>query len=191
MKNIVCLLGSPRKEGNSDILAAHLVDAASKLGASAGTFKLNRLNYRGCQACMGCKTGHDRCVLKDDLTHVLEAVGETDILVLASPIYYSEVSAQLKTFVDRTFSFLTPDFLANGHKSRLAPGKKLVFIQTQGQPDENAYQDVFEKLKLFFAWYGFEDAHVIRACAVQEAGDVREREDLFKKTEEIAEKLMA
>jgi multimeric flavodoxin WrbA len=80
---------------------------------------------------MTCKTKLDRCVLKDDLSEVLDAVRETDILVMATPVYYGEVSSQLKGFIDRTFSFLVPDYTTNPNPSRLQSNKKLVFIQTQ------------------------------------------------------------
>ncbi len=191
MKKIVCLLGSPRKDGNSDFVAKRLVDLAAGRGARVESFKLNSLTYRGCQACMGCKTGADRCILRDDLAKVLKAAAEADTLVMASPIYYSDITAQLKAFIDRTFSYLTPDYLSNGHAGRLDAGKKLVFIQTQGRPDERAYEEVFEKIKLFFAWYGFDQAYLIRACAVQNPGDVMDREDIFEAVEEIALKITA
>src|SRR5208337_2639400 len=155
--NIVCLLGSPRMKGNSSTIAKHFCDMAEKLGAQVRTFALNEIRYRGCQGCMACKTKLDRCALKDDLTEVLEAVRETDILVLASPVYYWDVSAQVKAFLDRTFSFLVPDFITNPQKSRLEPGKKLVFVLAQANPDENSFTHIFQKFDYFFRAYGFTD----------------------------------
>ena len=95
---IVCLLGSPRKNANSSIIAARFCTTAQNLGAQAQTFTLNDLNYRGCRGCHACKTKLERCSLQDDLTQVLEAVRKTDILVLASPVYYWDVSAQMNPF---------------------------------------------------------------------------------------------
>lgn len=103
---VVCLLGSPKPKGNSAFLAERFCSAAEARGAGVETFSLNQLNYRGCQACMACKTKHDRCVLKDDLEPVLDAVRQTDALVLATPVYYGEVTSQMKGFIDRTFSLL-------------------------------------------------------------------------------------
>jgi len=87
--------------------------------------------HTGCQACYACKTKLDRCILKDDLTPVLEAVKNSDVLVIATPTYYGDVSGQLKCFMDRTYSYLKPDYITNSQPSRLAPGKKLVFIITR------------------------------------------------------------
>ena len=70
---ISCLLGSPRKESNSATIAGQFNETAKSLGARVETAVLNRLNYRGCQGCMSCKTTSDKCVLKDELAEVRSA----------------------------------------------------------------------------------------------------------------------
>ena len=99
---IVSLLGSPRTAGNSATIANHVLKIAGELGAETRSFELNRLNYQGCQACYACKTKLDRCVLKDDLSEVLAAVSEADAAVLASPVYYGDITSQLKGFGETT-----------------------------------------------------------------------------------------
>ena len=186
---IVCVLGSPRPKGNSFVIADRFCRAAEAEGAESQTFALNKLKYRGCQACMTCKTKLDRCVLKDDLAQVLDAIRDADILVMASPIYYGEVSSQMKAFIDRTFSYLVPDFPTNPQPSRLAPGKRLVMILAQGDPGEEQYADVFPRYTSFFKWYGFDESHLIRACGVLAPGEVEGREEVMSQTAELARKL--
>ena len=188
--NIVCLLGSPRPKGNSAAIARRFCDTAESLGANVTTFALNKLKYRGCQACMTCKTKLDKCVLKDDLAEVLDAIRDANVLVMASPVYYGEVSSQLKAFIDRTYSYLVPDFATDPNPCRLPPGKELVFIQAQGHPDENLFNDIFPRYDSFFKWYGFSDSHLIRACGVNEKGEVEKREDIMKLAQDTAEKIM-
>lgn len=190
MKKITCLLGSPRPKGNSTTIAKRFCETAEKLGAQVTTFALNKLTYKGCQACMTCKTKLDKCVLKDDLTQVLDSIREADILVMATPTYYADVSGQMKCFIDRTFSYLVPDYMTNSNPSRLSAGKKLVFIQTQGQPEESMYADVFPRYDFFFQWYGFKDNYVIRGCGLMNAGEAEAREDIMKAAEETARKVM-
>jgi len=187
--NIVCLNGSPRKDGNSATIAKRFCDTAEKTGARVRTFALNDLDYRGCQGCMACKTKREDCVLNDDLTEVLEAVRDTDVLVLASPVYFWAVTSQLKAFIDRSFSYLTPDFLTSDVKSRLAPGKKLVFILTQGNPDPGLFGDIFQNIDYFFKAYGFEESHLIRACGVGGPGEAAKLEDVMQLTRTTAEKV--
>jgi multimeric flavodoxin WrbA len=95
---IVCLLGSPRSEGNSATIARRFLEAAESLGAESRTFELNRLAYRGCQGCYACKTSLDRCVVNDDLTEVLQAVKDADVVIYASGVHYGDLTAQLKLF---------------------------------------------------------------------------------------------
>jgi len=187
---IVCLLGSPRPKGNSSTLARRLCDRARELGAKVQVIRLNKLTYRGCQACMACKTKTDRCILKDDLEAVLEAVRGADTLVLASPIYYGEIASQLKAFIDRTFSFLAPDYTTNPRPSRLVPGKRLVFILAQGQPDDRQFDDVFPRYEYFFKWYGFTETYLIRTCGVMDVGDVEAHREAILLAEETAAKVM-
>ncbi|MEJ2689478.1 MAG: flavodoxin family protein [Deltaproteobacteria bacterium] len=163
---IACVLGSPRRKGNSAIIANHLLTTAEKQGAECKSFFLNGLRYYGCQACYSCKTKSDKCMIKDDLAEVLDAVREADVLVVATGTYFGEITGQLKTFFDRTFSFLTPDFHENPQPSRLAPGKKLIFIITQGQANEELYADIYPRYERFFKMYGYADRHLIRCMAM-------------------------
>jgi multimeric flavodoxin WrbA len=188
---IVNLLGSPRPKGNSAAMAGKFCETAQGLGAEVTTFALNKLKYRGCQACMTCKTKLEKCVLKDDLEEVLDAVRDAEVLVLATPIYYSDISSQLKAFIDRTYSYLVPDYMTNPAPCRLSPGKKLVFIEAQGHSDESLFADVFPKYDSIFKWYGFSDSYRIRACGVFQKGEVETREDIIKLAEETARKIMA
>jgi multimeric flavodoxin WrbA len=186
---IACLLGSPRTEGNSSTIARRFLKTAEMLGAETTAYELNQRTYRGCQACYACKTKLDRCVLKDDMAEVLDAVKAADVVVLASPVYYGEISSQLKGFMDRTFSYLVPDYRTNLQPSRLAP-KKLIFVLTQGHPDEAAFADIFPRYEGFLKWQGFSDVKLIRACGVGPGSSESVPEQVLRLAEETAEALM-
>jgi multimeric flavodoxin WrbA len=182
--NIVCLKGSPRKGGNSSAIADRLMTVAAGQGAGTVTFELNSLQYRGCQGCYACKKTLDRCILDDDLTKVLEAVRNADIVVLASPVYYGDISGQLKCFIDRTFSFLTPDYVTSKTPSRLPPGKRLIFILTQGNPDTRLFDDIYPRYDKFLKWYGFAESRLIRACGIGPATQDKVPEQKLKEAED-------
>lgn len=187
---VVCLLASPRPGSHSAAIARRFLDTAAALGADTRAFALNKLTYRGCQACYACKKRLEHCGLRDDLTQVLEAVRESDTLVLATPTFFGDVPGQLKCFIDRTYSFLTPDFETNPQKSRLEPGKKLVFVITQGHPDESVFADVFPRYDRLMKETGFAESHLIRACGVSpDSGATVEK--YLAKAEELARALMA
>lgn len=188
--NVVCLLGSPRPKGNSAAVAAKFMETAESLGAQTQTFALNKLEFKGCQACYVCKTKKDHCALHDGLIPVLDAVKDCDVLVVATPIYYGEVSSQTKAFIDRTFSYVKPDYMTNPVPSRLKPGKKGVWIIAQQSPAGDQFADVFPRYDYFFKWYGFEN-HLIRALGVHQPGDVLAKDDIMAQAESLAKKLVA
>ena len=187
---IVALLGSPRINGNSSAIAARFLQTAESLGAETKTFSLNKMNFKGCQACMNCKEKLDHCVLNDDLTEVLREIHDADVLVMATPVYFGDITAQLKMFIDRTYSYYVPDFMTQAIPGRLPLGKQLVFIQTQGQTDENMFNDIYPKYELFFQFLGFKNNHLIRACGVNEAQDAGNREDILTLAEDTARQIM-
>lgn len=186
---IVALLGSPRPNKNSATIANRFSSTAAECGAETRTFELNKLTYRGCQGCYACKTGHEVCVVQDDLTQVLAAVQEADLVLLASPVYYGEVTAQLKGFIDRTFSYLKPDYLTNAQPSRLSP-KKLVFVLTQGHPDEALFADIYPRYAGFLQWMGFAESRLIRACGVGPGMTDAVPESVLLKADETARELV-
>lgn len=186
---IVCVLGSPRPKGNSTTIAKRFCEKAEELGATVRAYTLNELDYKGCQGCMSCKERTDRCVLKDDLTEILNGIMEKDMLVLATPVYFGSVSGQVKTFIDRTFSFMVPDFRTNPNPSRLAPGKKAVFISAQGGP-EDMFTDIQTRYENYFKRYGFAESHFIRGCGIRELGDIEDRDDLLEQAEKMAGELV-
>jgi len=159
---LVSILGSPHSQGNGGTITSRFTETAAKLGAEVRQFELNNLNYRGCQACYKCKTTLDRCGLSDDLTQVLEAIRDTDTVLISSPIYMSELPGPVKSMIDRTFSFLPPDFLSNPNASRVS-GKKVVLIITHGAPGQ-AYAEVGKRyenvLKLSL---GLKEFHFLEA----------------------------
>ncbi len=187
----VCVLGSPRPKGNSNTIAEHFCHTIAKVGSEVQTFVLNNLTYKGCQGCMSCQTKLARCVLTDDLTEILDAIREADLLVMATPVYFSDVSSQMKGFIDRMYSYLVPDYRTNPQKSRLSPGKKLVFIQVQARPDEHKFADVFPRYEEFFEWYGFKERYHIRCWGIRELGEVKGRKEVFIRADDVAMQVMA
>ena len=166
---IVALMGSPRKNSNSTTLDNAFLEQAAQLGAQTQAFALNQLNYKGCQGCYACKGKSETCAVKDDLAPVLAALAQADLWVVASPIYFGQISGQLKSCLDRWFSFLVPDYMTNPRPCRLAPGKKSVWCLSQAGP-ENNFADVYPLYIGFLRWYGFTDHHLLRATATGQAG---------------------
>lgn len=167
----VCLLGSARRDGNSDTLANEFLQQARTHGAPVEKFALSDMQYSGCKNLFHCKTGLDHCGQMDDLTPVLAAISQAQVLVLASPVYFTSVTGQLKLAIDRFFSFFVPNYPTAAQKSRLSADRHLVFLQTQGEPTDR-YEDLMKSFSASFNGLGFDKQHLIRACGVRNPGDI-------------------
>lgn len=107
--NILVLNGSPRAQGDTAKMVKAFRSAAENAGHAVTVFPVCRMDVRGCLACEYCHgKGQGTCVQKDDMQAIYDALRETDMLVLASPIYYHNISGQLKCVIDRFYAALFP-----------------------------------------------------------------------------------
>ena len=179
-----CILGSPRRGGNSDVLAGRFSEQARLHKAEIKTYTLSDINYKGCINLFDCKTRSTKCGQVDGLSPVLESIAQSQVLVMASPIYFTNITGPMKLVIDRFFSFFVPDYPTAEIKTRLSPNRHVVLIQTQGEP-ENRYADVFEQYSMSFKGLGFENMHLIRAWGVREPADVLAYPEFFNQCDAV------
>ncbi len=188
MTRIVCLLGSPRAGGNSDALADAFCNAAVGQGAQCRQFALRDLRFQGCVNLRQCKSGAETCGLDDDLLPVLDAVAGADVVVIATPIYFCNMTGLAKQALDRFFSFFVPDYVTADVPSRLGRDKALVLIQVQGEGPER-YGDLLGQYGPALDKLGFQRRELIRACGVREVGDVLQQDSVMQQAEALARQL--
>ena len=101
-KKVLILSGSPRKGGNSDLLCDEFLRGARESGHDAEKIRVTEKKIAPCSGCYYC-TDHDgACVHRDDIAEVLQKMIDADVIVLASPVYFYSIDAQLKAVIDRT-----------------------------------------------------------------------------------------
>ncbi len=100
MKTLLAIASSPRRNGNSESLLKEFCRAAEDAGWNVEMLRINNLKFRPCQACDACaKDG--KCILNDDMQDIYPKMIESDALVIASPVTFGSMNAQLKMFIDR------------------------------------------------------------------------------------------
>lgn len=100
MKKVLIIAGSPRKDGNSDLLASQFAKGAQEAGHSVETIHIRDLKLGYCIGCLSClKT--QKCFQNDDANSILPKMMDADVVCFATPVYYYSVTAQMKTFIDR------------------------------------------------------------------------------------------
>lgn len=105
-KNVLIISASPRKCGNSDLLCDQFMQGAEEAGHKVEKVFLRDKKIGYCVACYGCRET-ERCVQKDDMNELLEKLLAADTIVLATPVYFYSMDAQLKTFIDRIVPIYT------------------------------------------------------------------------------------
>jgi len=151
LKNILAIFGGPRRNKNTGILLDSLLDSIDKDCARIETVLLSELKISPCVSCYGCsKTGV--CIINDHMTELYDKIKLCDILILASPIYFGNVSAITKTMIDRCQAFWSAKYLA-GRRQDL-PKKKGYFLSTAGSIEYSSFDCAKHTVKLFFAACG-------------------------------------
>ena len=103
-KKVLILSGSPRKGGNSDILCDEFLRGAQEAGNEVEKIRVAAKKVAPCSACYYCRDHGGACVHKDDMAEILQKMIDADVLVLASPVYFYSIDAQLKAVIDRTLA---------------------------------------------------------------------------------------
>ena len=101
-KKVLILSGSPRKGGNSDNLCDEFARGAQEAGHEVEKIHVAAKKVAPCSACYYCRDHGGECARKDDMTDILQKMIDADVIVLASPVYFYSIDAQLKAVIDRT-----------------------------------------------------------------------------------------
>ncbi|MDR2179245.1 MAG: flavodoxin family protein [Synergistaceae bacterium] len=182
MKKIVVFAGSPRENGTTARLIDEAVKGARSAGAEVKIYDLNADGVKGCQGCFYCRS-HEGCATKDYLQPMYEDIKQSDAVIFSSPIYFYDVTGQVKMWIDRLFPVIGADF-----KPRY-PGKKVLALYSQGSPD--LYQGVAKKVQDIFAGFGWTVTESLFCSGTTNAGDAALTDDLLKRTFAAGKALVA
>jgi multimeric flavodoxin WrbA len=150
---VLAINGSPRKTWNTATLLKKALKGAASQGAETELIHLYDLKFTGCTSCFACKTkggkSYGRCAVKDGLAPFLKEVEASDALILGSPIYFGNVSGEMRSFLER---LLFPYFTYTDPPQSLFPKKiPTAFIYTMNVPEEMmrewGYDQVFGQLQ--------------------------------------------
>lgn len=170
-KKIVVLNGSPRKYGNTSALVRKFSEGAKSVGNTVMEFFLDDMDIHGCKGCFGGHSSREcPCVQKDDMAQIYPAVRECDVVVLATPLYYWNMSGQLRTAIDRLFALEEGDGnLLRGH------GKSSVLLMAAAG---NAFEDVLTYYNHLLEHLKWENLGVVLSGKNHFIGDIDGKPEL-------------
>lgn len=177
MKKVLILSGSPRKGGNSDVLCDEFGKGAIKNGHEVEKIFIAEKEISPCLGCYSCKKHGGRCVLNDDMGEILQKIIDCDVLVLASPVYFYSVCAQLKAVIDRTLARWTE-----------IENKELYYIMTAAEEERDTMDGTLACLRGFAKCInGYEEKGVLYGKGVSLRGEVKRNPDLMRIAFEMGE----
>ena len=182
-RKVLVLLGSPRKKGNSAVLAGEIVKGAEDAGARCETVYVHGMKISPCQSCYACQKKDSKgCAIDDDMQAIYPKLLEADAWVIASPVYWFTMSAQTKLWMDRCFAL--PAYGENPFK------KKIAIAMSYGDTDPftSGCVNALRTFQDSFRYVGAKIAGTVYGSAL-EGGEISKNVELLKAAREIGAKL--
>lgn len=162
-KKILILSGSPRKGGNSDLLCDEFMRGAQESGNDVEKIFIRDKKIGYCTACYYCRDTGKGCAIKDDMAEILDKMLEADVIVMASPVYFYSIDAQLKAVIDRAVAKWTK-----------IKNKEFYYIMTAAEDSDTVMDCTLECLRGFaICLDGSKEMGVIYGKGVYEAGEIK------------------
>lgn len=163
---VLAISSSPRKGGNSDVLCDRFLKGAAEAGHETEKVRLQTKKIAPCLACYKCFEGERKCCQKDDVAEILGKMMEADVIVLASPVYFYSICAQLKILIDRTMPIY-----------QQMKNKKFYFIVTAADAQHSAANETLADFRGFLRCYeGSEELGTTFGTGTWNKGDVFDHE---------------
>jgi multimeric flavodoxin WrbA len=180
-KNILILTGSPRKSGNSDLLADAFIAGARQSGHTTVKYATAEKNIKGCKACKTCFSKGTACSFSDDFNELAPLLEQADMIVFATALYWFSFPTQMKAAIDKFYSFLI------GKRSLKI--KECVLLVCGVAEEEAEYDGIVRSYELIADYQQWIDRGKIIVTGVNEKGDILKTDGL-KRAEELGESIL-
>ena len=186
VKKVLVLLGSPRKKGNSAILAESIAKGARSVGANVETLFIHGMKIAPCSSCYACQKPKSLgCSINDDMQIVYKKLLASDAWVIASPVYWFTMSAQTKLWMDRTFALLS-------RAEEAFAGKRIAIAMSYGD-SEPFKSGCVNALRTFQDAFGYVQACIVGMVygSAMDAGEIKSNKSLMKEAEKLGKRLVS
>lgn len=163
MSKIAVLIGSPRRGGNTDILAHAFIDGIDKQNNSVEIISVADVKVSGCIGCNACYANiSHKCIQKDDMQDIYIKLTDAETIVIATPIYFYGISSQLKCIVDRLHNPIRDTFKV----------KKLVLLMVCADTIPTVFDSILAMYQSVLSYFSLQNGGIITACGVKDKGDI-------------------
>ncbi len=177
MKRLIALYGSPRAQGNSDILLdSFLKGVESKAKHNIERIYIRDLKISPCLEIYKCKE-NGRCIINDDFQMIYDLIDRANLIVLSTPVMFYTVSAHTKILMDRCQSFWVRKYLLNKRSAQ----KEGYLLSVGGTKGEKLFDGITLTVKYFFDAFDCKLKGSLFARGVDEKGDILKHPDILEK----------
>jgi multimeric flavodoxin WrbA len=189
MVKVIGYTASPRKEDNTAWVINTILESAKEQGGETQSWYSGDLDIKPCRSCYGCRKGDKGCVINDDMQKLYAALDTANALILGTPVYMGQMSAQAKLFTDRLFASkqYLPRFSPHFKEADVVK-KKLLLVFTQGNPDTSLFQEYFDYTKKMFQMLNFEIIDTVVVAGMREES-ARDRKGLYESLKGLGARL--
>ncbi|MBA7543966.1 putative NAD(P)H-dependent FMN-containing oxidoreductase YwqN [subsurface metagenome] len=181
--------GSPRRGGNTDLLLAEVMKGAASRGAGVKTIILNDLEISPCQHCDACLEA-GRCKIEDDMQMVYRELEDADRIVLASPIQFMGVTAQMKAMIDRCQALWARKYVLKLPPLGNRRERKGFFISVGGRKIANVFEPALVMVKTVFRILDITYAGELLFPGIDEKGAIAKHPDALHQAFLAGQKLV-
>ncbi len=186
---VLGIAGSPRRNGNTDLLLAEFIKGAESKDAEVKTIVLNDLNIAPCQHCDAClKAG--KCRIDDDMQMVYRELEKADVIVLASPIQFTGVTAQMKAMIDRLQSLWVKKYILKIPPLGDERKRKGFFISVGGRKVANLFEPAMAMIKTVFIILNVTYAGELLFRGIDEKGAIKNHPDALEQAFNAGQKIV-
>ncbi len=186
---VLGIAGSPRRDGNTDRLLAEVMRGATSKGAEVKTIILNSLKITPCQHCDAClKTG--KCRIEDDMQMVYHELEQADRIVLATPIHFTGVTAQMKAMIDRCQALWARKYVLKVPPLGDKRERKGLFISVGGSKIANLFESALDMVKTVFRIMDVTHAGELLFSGIDEKGAIAKHPDALNQAFLAGQKLV-
>ncbi len=180
---LVALLGSPRKGGNTDILAERVIAGASEAGVETSSIALRTLKITPCTGCEQCWSKGRACIFDDDMARVYQAIAESDVLLFATPVYWYGPTTIMKTMIDR----LVPLNRPQGRP--MIEGKSAILVAAYEEDGPAAAEPLIRMFEMSFDYLKVRLLDRIMVDGVGPKGAVLDKPEALARAYEVGRRL--
>jgi multimeric flavodoxin WrbA len=178
-RSVLGIVGSPRRNGNTEILVDEVLKAAEENGAAVHKVILSKLDIGPCRACDACRKS-GKCVQKDDMEELATKIEKSDVLVLGTPIYWWGPTAQFKAFLDRWYGIC---------RQGIFKEKETVLVIPLEDKTESSYNPILNMFKGIMGYLHMNHVATVLAPGVLEKGAVLNHQKYIDKARDTGIKL--